>query len=330
MLLHSESGGWPLLAFLIAAYVVDTDPQWVGEEPELLRTVYRAATVISNSAVCSSSHNSTKSDRDRGSGASTSGRTGDTARRGTRKGASAPEKNSTVARASGSSTRALLQLLYPLDPLPTQQRYLQYVSRGLSTAQVAPAPPDAHRGEGTQGQLGTDLPVHPSVAEGTPRGAVTTEAARGGADDTGKAGKGLVSFGRRGELRVRRSGARETVPRVSKRSRGSDRGVYRGSGGHLQAHGKWEGEGEGFLGPPVRPRRVLFEKGRDRMLELDCILLHTVPVFDEREGGGCRPVVRVFGTDPGLPGSRVSGLLFSSDMTGSTPYYSRVCPGRIC
>jgi formin 2 len=51
----------------------------------------------------------------------------------------------------------------------------------------------------------------------------------------------------------------------------------------------------------------------DTPLQLDCLMLRSLPLF---EGGkGCRPVVRVYGQDPSKPANRTSKLLFSTSKT---------------
>ncbi|XP_039034391.1 formin-like protein 20 isoform X2 [Hibiscus syriacus] len=48
----------------------------------------------------------------------------------------------------------------------------------------------------------------------------------------------------------------------------------------------------------------------DTPLFLDCLILRVLPTFEG--GGGCRPVVRVYGQDPKTPAARSSKLLFST------------------
>eukprot|EP00249_Psilotum_nudum_P000512 c12305_g1_i1 orf=3-1730(-) len=49
----------------------------------------------------------------------------------------------------------------------------------------------------------------------------------------------------------------------------------------------------------------------DRALSLDCLILRVVPSFDT--GGGCRPIVRIYGRQPGGKGGRATQTLFATE-----------------
>lgn len=51
----------------------------------------------------------------------------------------------------------------------------------------------------------------------------------------------------------------------------------------------------------------------DRLLNLNCIIIRTVPNFDGQ--GGCRPIFRIYGLDPLAPDERAAKVLFSTPKT---------------
>ncbi|KAF8732980.1 hypothetical protein HU200_015333 [Digitaria exilis] len=51
----------------------------------------------------------------------------------------------------------------------------------------------------------------------------------------------------------------------------------------------------------------------DKLLNLNCIIIRTVPNFDGQ--GGCRPIFRIYGLDPLVPDDRATKVLFSIPKT---------------